>query len=152
MMCQSKTHEVNEIAKKLRTRQYVMNLDSGPGSQEHTAIMRDIHPDEAYEILGMHITEASKIGAGVVHYIAFAKNSSGEEPTVVLDDMVSKVGPFVHFEPTTPVAAGTSHYSESLINFPEPIPFDENDQLNCWMYSGGADTTTYVVNVFYRLK
>lgn len=137
--------------KKLRTRQFCINLDSGPGPLEKTAIMRDIHPDEAYEILGMHITEASKIGAGVVHYIAFAKNSSAEEPTVVLDGMIAKVGPFVHFEPTTPVAAGTSSYSESLINFPEPIPFDEDDQLNVWLYSGGADTTTYVVNIFYRL-
>lgn len=113
--------------------------------------MRDIHPDEAYEVLGIDVLCASQIGTGIVHYIAFAKNSSGEEALAAAEALNSKVGPFTHFEPETEKAAGVSHYASQMRWFQEPIPFDEDDQLNVWIYQGGANVSTYVFTIFYRL-
>lgn len=151
-MCLSKTHEVNEIAKKnrVRTRQFTFRSDV-IGHLEKEAILRDIHPDEAYDLLGVQITSASKQGSGTIHYVALARNASGQEPDGVAEAIVSKSGPLFHYEADDSQAQPTASFDNINWKFPEPIHFDENDSLNAHLYNEAAQVCTYVITVFYRL-
>jgi len=143
---------VNEIAKKgrVRVRQYTFRTDV-LGGIEKDAILRDIHPDEAYELDAVEVTIATKVGVSVVAYLGLARNTSGEEPVGAAEEIVSKVGPFLHYEPQNVGAAGVPSFNHTFMAYPKPIHFDENDQLNAYIYNGAAQTTTVVFSLFYRL-
>jgi len=121
------------------------------GPLEVTGIMRDIHPDEAYEFLGVQITAAWKAGIGNVMYFALARNSSAEEQAGIAEALTDKIGPLFHYEPQAISAAGTANFANTIYEFPEPIQFDENDSMNAWIYNSQAQTCTIVFTVYYRL-
>ena len=116
------------------------------------AIMRDMHPDEEYELLAIGSTTVSKLGDGIVGYVALARNVSAEEPDIVNGKLVSKVGIFFHWEPDSEKVSGaTSKMSTGYRRFDPPIKFDENDKLNMHVYNGGANICTHVLDIIYRL-
>ncbi|MBA7681195.1 hypothetical protein ES703_89532 [subsurface metagenome] len=116
------------------------------------AIMRDMHPDEEYEILAIDLTGVSKLGKGIVGYMALARNVSAEEADITEDKLVSKTGIFLHWEPnSTEVAGNTSVMTNDYRRYDPPIKFDENDKLNLHVYSGGANILTFLFNIIYRL-
>ncbi|MBA7703451.1 hypothetical protein ES703_112237 [subsurface metagenome] len=137
--------------KRVRVREFV-HYTNALAHYDNSAIMRDMHPDEPYEILAVGLVGVSKLGKGIVGYVALARNVDAEEPDITLGKLVSKTGVFLHWEPnSTEVAGNTSVMTNDYRRFDPPIKFDENDQLNMHIYSGGANILTFVVEVFYRL-
>jgi len=121
------------------------------GPLEFTGIMRDIHPDEPYDFLGVNITAAWKAGIGNVMYFALARNSSAEEQAGAAEALNDKIGPLFHYEPQAISAAGTANFDNVMWTFPEPIHFDDDDSMNAWIYNSQAQTCTIVFTVYYRL-
>jgi len=136
---------------RVRTREFSFYTTSA-GPQDREAIMRDMHPDEPYELLAVGLTAVSKLGDGIVGYIALARNTSGVEPVISEDELVSKAGVFLHWEPDSEKVAGDkSKMSTDYRRYDPPIKFDENDKMNMHVYSGGANILTFVFDIIYRL-
>ncbi len=137
--------------KRVRCREFSFYTTS-LAHYDHEAIMRDMHPDEPYEILAINLVTVSKLGKGVVGYVALARNVSAEEPDITNGKLVSKVGIFLHWEPnSTELAGNTSVMTNGYRRYDPPIQFDENDKLNMHVYNGGANVCTHVLDIIYRL-
>ena len=143
------------MAKKnrVRSRQWTYSSTTGGHSPTDSAVMRDILPDEKYEILAVYMSVNIHSAPGQVAYFAMGRNVDPQEPQAPAEGLSHGVtGIFLHYEPE-PVGAGTvSGKGNMNYLFQEPIVFDENDSLNFHMRSGDdAEVCTFVITMHYRV-
>ncbi|MBA7550711.1 hypothetical protein ES705_43234 [subsurface metagenome] len=115
--------------------------------------MRDILPDEKYEILAMYLSVNVHSAPGQVVYFAAGRNVDPIEPGVIMEKLSpGKEGIFAHYEPEPVGAAAISGKGNMNYLFQEPIVFDENDFMNFHMRSGDdAEPCTFVITIHYRV-
>ncbi|MBA7704135.1 hypothetical protein ES703_112935 [subsurface metagenome] len=144
---------MNEIApkKRIRLRQFLINHAGATPDLDFEGIMSDILPDEPWELVAVMCTVNTKVGSGVVTYVALGKNVHAAEGTVVVDGLAKKPGIILHYEPAVDQAAATAQMRTMFFPFPEPIHFDESDKLNIYSRNSGAQITTFVVTIHYRV-
>lgn len=143
------------MAKKnrVRTRQWTMTSTVAGHTPTQNSVMRDMHPDERYEILAVYMSVNIHSAPGQVAYFAAGRNVDPIEPAAPPEGLSNGVpGIFLHYEPE-PVGVGViSGKGNMNYLFQEPILFDENDSCNFHMRSGDDnEPCTFVITMHYRV-
>lgn len=140
------------VRKKVRSQEMLYYQDT-LGQYPLDDLMSGLRPDGDYTLIGINIACVSEQGAGVVYYIAFAKNIAAREHVGAVAGTLfkDKVGVFLHYEPDNhAVAAGTKTMNNIQYNLPGGgMYFDKDDKLNMHVYQAATQNLTWVVDLLW---
>lgn len=150
---QVKVYLVKMAKTRVRARQWTMTSTVAGHTPTVNGVMRDILPDEKYEVLAFYMSVNIHSAPGQVSYFAAGRNVDPIEPATVAETLSpGKAGVFLHYEPEPVGLAAVSGKGNMNYLFQEPIVFDENDSMNFHMRSGDdAEPCTYVITIHYRV-
>ena len=135
---------------------WLAEVEAGVPEEEYRSnLLRDILPDQAFEILWMRLGMITEVGQNDLIMFEVAKNivpkAAGH-----LDTFLVTHGHLWWIEEVHSVAENVYEMWHHQIVFDQPVEFDKDDQLNIRMYVTNTGTSIYaaewVLTVGYRVR